>query len=295
VKLAVRNECEGWVQRSRSVRVLCRPVADAGPDRFVCAPATNPFTLTAQSLSNDWRYRWYHGSTLVGQGSSIAVQPTSTTTYRLEVRHRLMATCVAIDEVTVRVLGQFQVQIDACPCGGSTALTSSIAGDAGDGLVYTWSPGGQHSPTLTVHPAGPTTYTLTVQGPCFTASASVLVGGAPTAQLIAPNSFTPNGDGLNDEFIIYHLGMGAGDRPAYDAIEWRFLVFNRWGTLLRTMSGSAPPCGSLANGDVPRWDGRNDNGKLLHRNRVYVYRLDVLRCGSSQWSTARIERVTVLY
>ena len=58
----------------------------------------------------------------------------------------------------------------------------------------------------------------------------------------APNIFSPNGDGLNDVFYV---------RGPIDPIEYRFLVFNRWGEVV--FETEDPNMG---------WDGTQNGVKL---------------------------------
>ncbi|MGQ0827535.1 MAG: gliding motility-associated C-terminal domain-containing protein, partial [Bacteroidota bacterium] len=71
-----------------------------------------------------------------------------------------------------------------------------------------------------------------------------------------PNVFTPNGDGINDEFVISNLSEGSSVN-IYD--RWGILV---WSTLVRSPS----PSGRL--GGV--WDGRTTAG-LECTEGVYYY------------------------
>jgi len=75
----------------------------------------------------------------------------------------------------------------------------------------------------------------------------------------APNAFRPDGDGLNEEFVI----VGADLEPASVVLR----IFNRWGELLHETRGREP-----------RWDGRV-NGQLA-KNDVYVWTLSArTKCG----------------
>jgi len=71
-----------------------------------------------------------------------------------------------------------------------------------------------------------------------------------------PNSFTPNGDGLNELFKIYGRGI-------VDAKLW---IFNRWGEELVYLENLEP----LLKG----WDGRYMNNKL--KQDIYSYRAIVI-------------------
>ncbi len=72
----------------------------------------------------------------------------------------------------------------------------------------------------------------------------------PTMYIYVPNSFTPNGDGLNDLFFVQG-----------EAIQtFTMQVFNRWGDLI------------FESNDVNSgWDGKF-NGKLVPQG-AYVYKL----------------------
>ncbi len=66
-----------------------------------------------------------------------------------------------------------------------------------------------------------------------------------------PNAFTPNNDGINDNY----LGIGS-----YDGMQnFKFFIFNRWGELI--FSTSDPQEG---------WNGKKQNKGLTEPNGVYV-------------------------
>lgn len=72
----------------------------------------------------------------------------------------------------------------------------------------------------------------------------------PTMYIYVPNSFTPNGDGLNDQFFVQG-----------EAIQtFKMQVFNRWGDLVFESN-------DVNNG----WDGKF-NGNLVPQG-AYVYKL----------------------
>lgn len=78
--------------------------------------------------------------------------------------------------------------------------------------------------------------------------------------LFRPNAFSPNGDGINDEFRIY---APEGTTPGLV----RYRIFDRWGGLvyeLKNLSISA---------DTPWWDG-SFNGQPM-KPGVYIYFVEV--------------------
>ena len=81
-----------------------------------------------------------------------------------------------------------------------------------------------------------------------------------TSEIDIPNAITPNGDGLNDAFVIDELLLNPQDYP-----NARLIVFNRWGDVLI----SAQPY----NND---WEGTNDSGEDLPEGTYYyVLELDI--------------------
>lgn len=101
-----------------------------------------------------------------------------------------------------------------------------------------------------VIPQETTTYFLTVDnGTCFiTDEATVFV----EKDLEIPNTFTPNGDGINDTWEI----LGIEDYPDCDV-----QVFSRWGQLIFQTTGYSKD---------KRWDGTSKSGKELSAG-VYYY------------------------
>ena len=75
-----------------------------------------------------------------------------------------------------------------------------------------------------------------------------------TINVFIPNSFTPNGDGWNDEFSFGEHGMQRTDVQ----------IFNRWGQLVYSW-----------NGQNKSWDGRGaDNQDLPEAVYFYILKAD---------------------
>jgi gliding motility-associated-like protein len=73
--------------------------------------------------------------------------------------------------------------------------------------------------------------------------------------IFVPNSFTPNGDGLNDFFSPVGVGI--------DPSGYELLIFNRWGELIWKTNQS-----------TAGWDGRPLNGREIVQEDVYVWKLE---------------------
>jgi gliding motility-associated-like protein len=83
----------------------------------------------------------------------------------------------------------------------------------------------------------------------------------PEFSFYIPNSFTPNGDGLNDAFA----GKGAYIK------EYEMTVFNRWGNIMFQTDD--------VNGS---WDGSKNNKNDLAGEDVYVYTVSITDCNKKK-------------
>jgi len=96
-------------------------------------------------------------------------------------------------------------------------------------------------------------------GACVTRSQVAVTVICSGANVYVPNTFSPNGDGVND--IFYARGTGL-----YNIKSFR--VFNRWGQLVFERLNAG------ANSPNDGWNG-TINGKIAPSD-VYVYVIEVL-------------------
>ena len=89
---------------------------------------------------------------------------------------------------------------------------------------------------------------------CFVVERGVVVPVNWTKCIDIPNVFTPNADGINDEWIIEHIDMFP---------EAHIYVFNRWGQLLYKGRGNDAP-----------WDGRFRGHYVPAGVYTYIVELD---------------------
>ncbi|HEU4718381.1 MAG TPA: T9SS type B sorting domain-containing protein, partial [Bacteroidia bacterium] len=73
----------------------------------------------------------------------------------------------------------------------------------------------------------------------------------PEFRFFIPNTFTPNGDGLNDIFMPAIMGVD----------NYHFMIFDRWGNLIFETSDT-----------FQGWDGRYKGNKC--QEDVYVWKID---------------------
>lgn len=100
----------------------------------------------------------------------------------------------------------------------------------------------------------PGTYSIIAQysnGECVSQNElDVIIKGCPDVTLYIPNSFTPNGDGINELFGAYGVGVK----------EFNMVIFNRWGEKVFESF-------SIEN----RWNGFYQNS--LCQDGIYIYQI----------------------
>lgn len=252
-------------------------VAMAGPDQDFCTPITNTVTMFANSAIFPAIGTW-----VLLSGSAIIADPSDPFT---EI------TDLGLGE------NVFEWQIDNSNCGpGVTADQMSIfvydstepAADAGPSVVYcqdvsehgmeavatvstgvgTWSLFSGTGTVVTPNdpntmvndlPEGMHYFQWTVDnGTCGTTMDTMLIYIEDCLTLTIPDAFSPNGDGVNDTYIIDNLESYPNNR---------LQIFNRWGSLVLDRSPY-----------LNDWDGRSENsinwGEELPES-TYYFVLDV--------------------
>lgn len=123
---------------------------------------------------------------------------------------------------------------------------------------------------VTVHPQDNTCYVLKGENSfgCVNFD-TVCITVTKDWDVFIPNSFTPNGDDVNDIFIPVGYGIS----------EIHLIVFDRWGTQIFKSSG-----------ETIGWDGTN-KGKMCEQG-VYVYQAQIVALSGAK--TKRTGHVTLL-
>ncbi len=194
-----------------------------GPDTSVCISTG----LVLGFSVTDADYLWNTGSV------QDTISADSSGIYWLEIQQN---GCVLRDSITVLIKPPPAVNL-----GNDTTICTNhvFVLDAGNpGANYLWNTGSR-SQKIVVFKTG--TYSLTVTSDGCTASGKINVTTG-ICDLLLPTAFSPNGDGLNDEFgILNGVGIYHPD----------FRIFDRWGRLVFHTT------------DVgKRWDGTFKSQKL---------------------------------
>jgi len=223
--VVVSNGCKDSTTASITVTQL--PAITLTTDQSICKG--DSVTLKA---TGGGTYKWSNNST----NSSIKVSPSSNTTYKVVVSNG----CKDSGSTKVFVRSPF---ITAC-CdttiiqGNSVHLSSSLESS------YSWAPAAGLSCTTCADPiASPTIttiYTLTAidTDGCpieKTVTIKVLV---PCSDFEVPTVFTPNNDGINDDFVIKII----------NATSYNITIYDRWGKQVYTSSNLADYWNGTCNG-----------------------------------------------
>jgi len=199
-------------------------------DYLLCFEDYLELVATCSGGTAPYQYVWQLGDGTVYDVPSPHVHPQHSTPYTVTVTDALGCTATADGYITVRE-GTFPEPLEAwCePCEIiAYHETNLYSTDYGIGYTYQWAPSQQMSTpqqaSTTVTPDTMTTYMVIVtdtfgcqRGDTVTITVSPITCDLPF--IFIPNSFTPNGDGVND--ILYVRS---------DILtECYFTVYNRWG------------------------------------------------------------------
>ncbi len=218
-----------------SIRVDYALDFDLGPDTTLCTGQVLTLSTPQTPAS---RYRWQDGS---AQNTYSVKQQGQ---YSIRVTQ---ATCVATDTIQVRYIQPPRLDLgpDKELCGAEKFTIKPVVADG----KFSWQDG--FTDTLrTVSASG--VFRASVRNDCATVTDSIDIDyGACDCILYAPNSFTPNGDGMNDDFSAFGCG---------DLTITSFAIFNRWGEVIFVTT--SPPF---------RWNGYHQDE--LCSQGVYAWRI----------------------
>lgn len=199
----------------------------------------NTMTLNANASPGGGSFLWQPG----GQTSAYITEgPTAPSNYTVSYT---LNGCVSSAQTSIGIYPSPDAKVEA-----STPMVApgdEVTLTASGGSSYAWSTGAT-SAQLLMKPSETTNYCVTassVEGCKRQVCVEVLVKAE--SALYVPNVFTPNGDGLNDEFHI--LG--------YNLSEFDLRIYSRWG---QELFHSSDP--------LKGWDG-SVKGQTV--SGVYVY------------------------
>jgi gliding motility-associated-like protein len=173
------------------------PVSIIAGSNSICPGATTTLSVIGGSLGTSANWQWYNGACgglLVGTGTTIAVNPTTTTTYFVRAEGLCNTTACVNHTITVETLSASPIGAtvsvnNICP---NAATTLNVTGGSlGTGATWEWyqgSCGGIYVGSgngLSINPTTSGTYFVRAQGNCNTS------GCASVAVNVIPNSVAP--------------------------------------------------------------------------------------------------------
>jgi gliding motility-associated-like protein len=218
----------------------------------VCVGDNLNITALVSSHNGDVTYLWTlpDGSTNSNQNLEISeILPNQSGEYKITVTDT--ANCNADDSVVVTV---FPIPVPAFTVQDTILINDPFDLDAGSGFShYLWNTGDTTQFVWVDTEGWYSAQVKSVEGCVGLDSSFVLFSTPPELiKMFFPNAFTPNGDGLNDEF-----------KPVTNYIDIQYFslsIFNRWGALVYQTN-------DLSKG----WDG-TFNGEYCQAG-AYVYKI----------------------
>ncbi len=210
ISLFVLNKC-GSDFSSKLLTIYEKPVANAGNDSTVCAGSPIVREAGPDAMR---KYFWLKGNSIYHRDSVLSITVNQDETFVLYVEGE--AGCGGRDTVTFRAVAPDPPVEDSLRiCEGDSAwIKAGIPG-----ALYEWSTG-ESGDSIRVADAGLYSVTITEAGkvcPSFKTLDLSLEECEPVFDI--PNAFSPNGDGLNDEF-----------KPVGDEVDIvLFEIYDRWG------------------------------------------------------------------
>ena len=180
------------------------PTIDLPEDTLICQDGT----VILDPGNPTYTYSWSDGT----NGSTLEVNAEGP----ILVDFTDVNGCQGSDFVFVSLVPFLEINLgeDLSVCGGDAILLDPDPTQTG--TDYLWSTG-DITPSLEVTETG--TFWVIVSNECFSDSDTLNIEVQTEGGLFVPNAFTPNGDGLNDQFVVSALNVP----------DFEILIFNRWG------------------------------------------------------------------
>jgi gliding motility-associated-like protein len=219
-------------------------------------PTGSVSAVTASGGTTPYTYQWYNGSAPIAGATNDSLTGAGAGTYSVLITDA--NGCVATGGTTSFNIGGSPAVIASISphtATGQAPLNVSFTNNTTGASQYSWTFG--NGLTVSTLNAGttyntPGTYTVVMiasnsNNTCFGKDTAVIIVDVATT-IIIPNIFSPNGDGLNDNFMIATTGMKTLNCE----------IYNRWGTKICTLT---------APNQV--WDGKTPSGEAASEGTYY--------------------------
>lgn len=214
---------------TKPVEIFPIPVVRFGPFaegcESVCVDFKDSSTVESGSIVT---WQWSLGDASSSGNTSVLQNPTHCynnpgsydVTLKVFSNHGCSAQLTINDIVNVHQSPVVNLGPDQKICSESEGDAQTLF-NAGPGAKYLWQPTGDTTQSIAVGRPGTYTVTVTNQEGC-SSNASVNVREVCPPRLFVGNAFSPDGDGINDLYMVYHAHVG----------KFQMLIFNRWGEII---------------------------------------------------------------
>lgn len=253
-----------------TVRVYPTPAPVIAVDDITCinrAIAFNGSLAQPPDTAILWNWNFGDGRTSAERNNTISYDAPGNYNVTLTASNSFGCKDVATHPLTVTPLPVITTQNAVIPVGGETVLPVSYSSGISH---YTWTPpeglSCTNCPNPLAKPKLTTTYHVQVtDSNTCSSEADVLVEVVCREEnYFVPNTFSPNGDGMND--VFYPRGRGMASVQSMK-------IYNRWGQLVFDRRNFA------ANDPTKGWNGKMD-GQPVPPD-VYVYMIEFV-CENAQ-------------
>ncbi len=200
-------------------------------------------------------YQWYNGTTPIANATSPTLTGAGAGTYSVLITDA--NGCVATGGTTIFTIpsiAQPNASITPPVSQGQAPLNVTFTNNTSGATFYAWNFGNgisfnlQNPSPVTYNAPG--TYTVILiasNSACTDRDTAIVIIDSPV-NIIIPNIYSPNGDGINDEFFISCVGIR----------DLHCDIFNRWGTLVYQLLAVDQ-----------KWDGVMNNGNTATEGTYY--------------------------
>jgi len=211
--------------------------------------------LSVSGGTSPYHYQWYNDSTVIANDTTANLSGVGIGNYSVSITD--MHGCVATGTTTVFSIPSIApviASITPPSSQGQAPLNVTFTNNTTGAVNYAWNFGNgtfsnQQNPATVTYNA-PGTYTvllLATNTGCRDTATAVVIVDSPV-NIIIPNIYSPNGDGINDDFFITCVGIR----------DLHCDIFNRWGTLVYQLLAVDQ-----------KWDGIMNNGNNATEGTYY--------------------------
>lgn len=228
-----------------------------GGNNVICPSEPVAYVTYLENCTDTSLFQWSLNGALVSQSSGPYFLSSS-----IEDGDVLSVSCTCFDvcqETVSFTFGAITVDdltVDAGPDQTINSGTTVLLNASSNGTVYSWTPANLVSSDSTswtyTTPTSTSTYFVTVSNDFCSLTDEVTV--FVTDYIVVPGSFSPNGDGINDRWLIEGIEFYPNTQVS---------IYDRWGQLISDITGYSI---------LKSWDGTN-NGKPV-TDGVYFYSID---------------------